>query len=42
MPGIFVVDSNLPYKELIDELLLIWGASSAEEYMDQLSHLPIQ
>jgi len=25
----------------IEELVLIWGASEAEEYQDQLKHLPV-
>jgi hypothetical protein len=27
--------------ETADELILIWGASEAEEYIDQLYYLPL-
>jgi Domain of unknown function (DUF5615) len=31
-PGIFTLNQNMPLGETADELVLIWGASEAEEY----------
>mgnify|MGYP001560347457 CR=1 FL=1 len=41
MPGIFVLDPDASLWETAQELLLIWGASDTEEYVDQLNYLPI-
>jgi hypothetical protein len=40
-PGIFTLNPNMTLGETADELVLIWGASEAEEYMDQLNYLPL-
>jgi|SRR5262245_9850509 len=40
-PGIFTLNPNMNLGETADELVLIWGASEAEEYIDQLNYLPL-
>jgi len=40
-PGIFTLNPNMTMGETADELVLIWGASEAEEYIDQLIYLPL-
>ncbi|MCI0523631.1 MAG: DUF5615 family PIN-like protein [Acidobacteria bacterium] len=41
VPGIFTLNPNLTIGETAEELVLIWGASEAEEYADQLNYLPL-
>jgi Domain of unknown function (DUF5615) len=41
VPGIFVLDPDLSLGQAVAELLLIWGASEAEEYLDRLIYLPL-
>jgi hypothetical protein len=41
VPGILVVPRRLSLGSLIDELLLIWGASLPNEFQDQIVYLPI-
>lgn len=41
VPGIFTLNPSMTMSETADELVLIWGASEAEEYMDQLNYLPL-
>jgi hypothetical protein len=40
-PGIFTLNPNLTLGETAEELVLIWGASEAEEYVDRLNYLPL-
>jgi len=40
VPGIFILDLHMTIGELADELQLLWGASEAEEYADQIRYLP--
>src|SRR5262245_34920253 len=40
-PGIFTLNRNMTIVETVEELLLIWRASEAEEYADQLLYLPL-
>jgi hypothetical protein len=40
VPGIFILNIKMTIAETADELILIWGASEAEEYRDQLQYLP--
>lgn len=42
VPGMFTINSNMSIGETIKELALIWGASSADEYADQMNYLPIR
>ena len=39
--GVFWVSRDMSYGELIGQLLLLWEASEAEEWYDQLLDLPI-
>jgi hypothetical protein len=39
--GLFWVPRDMSYGELIRQLLLIWEASEAEEWQDQLYDLPL-
>jgi len=41
VPGIFELNPNMSIGETIDELLLIGGASEADEYQDLIVYLPI-
>jgi Domain of unknown function (DUF5615) len=41
VPGIFTLNPNMTLGETADELVLIWGASEAEEYADELNYLPL-
>ena len=41
VPGIFVVPPQITLGSIIDQLLLVWGASEAEEYHDLLLYLPL-
>ena len=41
VPGIFILNSHASMSENADELILIWGASEAEEYADRISYLPL-
>lgn len=41
MPGILILTEKMSIGETIEELLLIWTASSQLEYQDRIIHLPI-
>ena len=41
VPGIFALTPSLGLGEVIDELLLIWEASDADEYRDTITYLPL-
>ncbi len=41
VPGIFTLNPKLTIRETAGELALIWGASEAEEYFDQLRYLRV-
>jgi hypothetical protein len=41
VPGIIELNRSLSIGETSDELLLIWGASSPEEYQDLIVYLPL-
>lgn len=41
VPGIFTLNPQMTMGETADELILIRGASEAEEYIDQLHYLPV-
>ena len=40
-PGLILVPQHMPIGEAIEELLLIWGASEAEEWRDRWQALPL-
>ena len=39
--GVIIVSRKLSIEMVIEELLLIWAASSAEEWVDRIAKLPI-
>ncbi len=39
--GIIIVSRKSPTEIVIEELLLIWAASSAEEWVDRIAKLPL-
>jgi hypothetical protein len=41
IPGIFVVPPQMTIGAIMDQLLLVWGASEVEEYRDLLLYLPL-
>ena len=40
-PGILIVPQHLPAAIVADELLLIWQASEAEEWVNRICYLPL-
>ena len=41
IPGIFTINLEVPMGKIIEELLLIAGASDADEYIDQITYIPL-
>ena len=41
VPGIFVLPPQMTLGTIMDQLLLVWGASEAEEHRDLLLYLPL-
>ncbi len=41
MPGVFMVHQRQPIAPVIDSLVLIWSASEAEEWFNQVRFLPL-
>ncbi len=41
VPGIFTLRPRASIGQIIDDLLLIWGASQLEEHRDQIVHIPL-
>jgi len=41
VPGIFELNPNMGISETVHELVLIWGASEADEYRDIIIYLPV-
>jgi len=39
--GVIIVSRKLPTEVIIEELLLIWAASSAEEWINRIAKLPL-
>ena len=40
-PGVLVIPQRLPIGEAIEELLLIWTASDAEEWQNRILRIPL-
>ncbi len=40
IPGIFLIRSKATIAQIIDDLLMIWQASEADEYRNQIRYLP--
>jgi predicted nuclease of predicted toxin-antitoxin system len=41
-PGVILIPQHMPIGEAIEELLLIWGASDAEEWKNRWQALPLR
>jgi Domain of unknown function (DUF5615) len=39
--GVIIVSQKLPIEVVIEELLIIWAASQAEEWVDRIAKLPL-
>ena len=39
--GVIIVSRKLPTEVIIEELILIWAASSAEEWISRIAKLPL-
>jgi hypothetical protein len=39
-PGVILISQGFPVQEAVEELLLIWEASEAEEYLNRLISIP--
>ena len=40
-PGVIVVPQHLPASTVADDILVIWGATRAEEWINRIFYLPI-
>jgi hypothetical protein len=40
-PGVILVSQHLPLRDAIMELVLIWGASEAEEWQNRITTIPL-
>ncbi|HJQ25599.1 MAG TPA: DUF5615 family PIN-like protein [Blastocatellia bacterium] len=40
-PGVFILSQSLPISHAVEELLLVWEASEAEEWSDTIQALPL-
>jgi len=40
-PGLIVVPQHLPVAVVVDDLLLIWHATEADEWINRVAYLPI-
>ena len=41
VPGIFTISRKVPMGRIIEELLLIAGASDKDEYIDRITYIPL-
>ena len=42
VPGIIIVNSSVPTGTILDDLILIAGASHEDEYIDQIVFIPLE
>lgn len=40
-PGVFILSQHLPISQAVEELLMVWQASEAEEWVDTIQALPL-
>ena len=40
-PGVFVIPQNVPVVDAIEELVMIWVASEADEWTNRICYLPL-
>lgn len=41
IPGLFILRPKVSLGEIIEDLLLIWELAEADEYQDQIIHIPL-
>ena len=41
VPGVFILSDDLTLGEILDQLVLIAGASFSDEYVDQIRFIPL-
>jgi hypothetical protein len=41
MPGVIVIPLGAPIGKMIEDLLIVFGASEAEDHKNQVLHLPL-
>ena len=41
IPGLFILKRSLPMGKIIDELTVIWGAGTSDEFADKITYLPV-
>jgi len=41
VPGVFILKSGALMRAVLDDLLLIWEASTPDEYQDQIIYIPV-
>jgi hypothetical protein len=39
--GLLIVSQTMELRDAIEQMLLIWGASEAEEWIDQIGYIPL-
>jgi hypothetical protein len=39
--GVLIVSQNAEIREVIEQILLVWAASEAQEWKDQIGYLPL-
>jgi hypothetical protein len=40
-PGVFIISQDIPIRRVIEDLLLVVGASDPNEWVDQVKRLPL-
>ncbi len=40
-PGVLIVPQKLPVADVVEDLILIWAASEAEEWINRIRYLPL-
>jgi len=40
-PGVIIVPQHLPVSVAVDELHLVWGATSPEDWTNRICYLPL-
>lgn len=41
-PGVFLVPQWWPIGEVVEELVMIWAASEAQEWVNRIAHIPLR
>ena len=40
-PGVIIVPQRLPVSDVVEDLLMVWSASEAEEWTNRICYLPL-